>query len=244
MLPYAHVYSVVSVSAAFQSTDSLSQPGGEKEGGVGTVGGQSLFAWEELLRPMARLDRGNIRIQQEVTCRVTHSSLFSSGKRERGRSREKEGASRVEVNGPGSSLILAVWKRAAECDRICLTTENKTEQDRRRDTEKKNGGRTEGHRREERKEGGGVGPVGVLGSFVFYCDLLSTKDLVGKVFHGGWATALPRSYHSRLTAAGTKWTIWWVCERERDCNVCMQNHCLYGTFGVCLLLHPLCFSVF
>ena len=147
------------VSTAFpRQWQPLTARGGERWDSRAS-GRESSFAWEEPLRPIARVDRGNIRIQQEVTCQVAHSSLFSSGKweRERGRSREKEGARGVEVNGPSSSLILAVWDhRAAECVGICLTSENETEQDGGRDTE---GEEQEGGQKDTggkgRREGGG-----------------------------------------------------------------------------------------
>lgn len=62
-----------------------------------------------------------------------------------------------------------------------MTTENETEQDGGRHTEKN---RKEDKRTQEGKEGGRVEEE-IWRSFVIFCDLLSAKDLVGKVCHRG-----------------------------------------------------------
>lgn len=61
-------------------------------------------------RPMTIEHQGNVKSQQEVTRRVTHSSPLL------GVRQADWGGSSVEVNGPSNSLILGVLDhRAAEC---------------------------------------------------------------------------------------------------------------------------------
>lgn len=80
---------------------------GETEKGVWTKGGLTRLCdkssngqtgWREYQDP------------EEVTCRITHSSLFSSGRRVRAVG-EKDGASRGEVGQAAVSFLLKIRKR-------------------------------------------------------------------------------------------------------------------------------------
>lgn len=98
------------VSAALQSTDCLSQPGGEKEREK-AVSGDSGRAELICMRraSWANGQTGQREYQDPTGSDVSgYTLLLPFLGRVRERSREKEGASRVEVNGPSSRLILAV----------------------------------------------------------------------------------------------------------------------------------------
>lgn len=163
----------------------LWQPGGVREGEEGQWEGKAYLHEKSSLRPVARMDKRKVRIQQEVTCRATYSSLFSSGREreeERGKSRRgKRGRSKWDKQHSHS------WCVRSRSSRMCRDPRNSWKQDwtrqKKREGGQKDTGQKEGRRVEEE----------IWRSFPIFWDLISAKDRVGKVCYRSWATALPWS---------------------------------------------------